>query len=475
MDFRKITFGKTDAKTESEEFPILQKEGYFDYGRVVDKVLNTTSFLFLGYKGSGKSSLSEHLKLSLDENYSVDQQLLKDFPYKSFAKIVAGNDEYEVKAKFAWRWLLLVKSLYNLIEDREATHIVPDELENAIAVLTQSGVFPITDISTLVKHSSTKQFKVKLKTIEFIHTQTSENAEISLSFATEYIKKLITGFKESHTHYIVIDGLDEILTSRGEQYISISALVNEAKDLNTYFRCNNVPIKIIVLCRTDIFERLPDPNKNKIKRDNSYTFSWYTEGQDKPNESPLIELINIRGRLIYPNSQDVISTFFPKFYKDTEIYKCLLDFTRHTPRDVIQLMNSIQNHCTLDNVSSQALTEGFREYSVDYFLPEIKDEMAGYVPSSAIDPIVNVLSSLRNREFEVKAFISSFYSFPELKDIDPFNVLRVLYDCSAIGHLYDGGGKTRVTFKYRNYNSAFNKTDRILLHKGLWKALNINY
>lgn len=31
------------------------------------------------------------------------------------------------------------------------------------------------------------------------------------------------------------------------------------------------------------------------------------------------------------------------------------------------------------------------------------------------------------------------------------------------------------TFKYRNRSSSFNRNNRIILHKGLWKALNVNY
>jgi hypothetical protein len=38
-----------------------------------------------------------------------------------------------------------------------------------------------------------------------------------------------------------------------------------------------------------------------------------------------------------------------------------------------------------------------------------------------------------------------------------------------------GGSTSRVSFKYRNRSSSFNPTDRIMLHKGLWKALNVNY
>lgn len=47
----------------------------------------------------------------------------------------------------------------------------------------------------------------------------------------------------------------------------------------------------------------------------------------------------------------------------------------------------------------------------------------------------------------------------------------------AIGHIYayKDNKKSRVTFKYRNRTSTFTPQDRIFLHKGLWKALNVNF
>lgn len=46
-----------------------------------------------------------------------------------------------------------------------------------------------------------------------------------------------------------------------------------------------------------------------------------------------------------------------------------------------------------------------------------------------------------------------------------------LVDIGKSGKYHQG----EFSFKYRNRNSAFNPADRILLHKGLWKALNVNF
>ena len=476
IDFRNINLGKADAQEEGAEYPDLLRKGYYDNDNIVSQVYETTRFLFLGYKGSGKSALSEHLKLSASEGVNVLQQSLKDFPYKAFAKIVSGDSEQEYKLKIAWRWLLLVHVLSNLIADQDAKPKCESEIRTLTDFMTQSGIFPLISISALVTKSSTRTFQGSLKTFSFAQTTKSENAQISFEWLIDYIKYVISGYKEMHNQVIVIDGLDDILPSREIQYLSIAALINEVKDLNLFFKRDELPFKIIVLCRTDIFERLPDANKNKIRRDCSYTFCWYKEGQDKQNDCGLIDILNLRGRLVYPKIGDVIKTFFPTQYNGTNIYEALLEMTRHTPRDFMQLMLSIQTVCTLPNVTTYNIQEGIKEYSTEYFLPEIKDEMAGYIPYKYIDSIVNILSSFREREFSYKQFIDSFNSL-KIESLSPDSVLNVLYDCSAIGHAYPygNGDQTRITFKYRNRNSSFNKSNRIILHKGLWKALNVNY
>lgn len=476
FDFRNIKLGKADAQEEGAEYPELLRSGYYDNNNIVDQVYDTTKFLFLGYKGSGKSALSEHLKLSTRDEAKIVQQSLKDFPYKIFAKIVSGDGEQEYKLKVAWRWLLLVQVLSNLISDKDAKTTNISEIEQLTDFLTQAGIFPLMSISALVTRTTSKKFQGSIKAFSYEQTTSQENAQISFEWVIDYIKNVISGYTEMHKHFIVIDGLDDILTSREIQYLSIAALINEVKDLNLFFKNQGLPFKIIVLCRTDIFERLPDANKNKIKRDCSYTFSWYKEGQDKQNDCGLIDILNLRGRLVYPEIGDVIKTLFPAYYNGIDIYEALLEMTRHTPRDFMQLMLSIQYYCSSPKVSEYNIQEGVKEYSTEYFLQEIKDEMAGYIPFKYIDSVVNTLSSFREREFSYQQFTETFNAL-SIESISPDTVLNVLYDCSAIGHVYPyGNGKqTRITFKYRNRHSSFNKNNRIILHKGLWKALNVNY
>lgn len=476
MDFRKIDFGRADAHTEGEDTPNLLKDGFVDVNQVVNKAVNTSTFLFLGYKGSGKSSLSEHLRLT-QQDAVVEQQRLKDFPFKLFEKI-SGESDRLIRYKTIWRWLLCTKILYDLIES-EPQIKSNTEINRAISVFTKLSIFPVINISSLVNKKLITTASASIEGLSLSRSEQKEDGCADIEMLTDYIKNLICIIKEERPQILVIDDLDDILAPNGNQFYNISALINEVNDLNIFFSRSKVPVKILILCRTDMFERLPDPNLNKIKQDKSFIFTWYREGIDNSKKSDLIKLINIRARLVFPQIDDVLKTFFPSIYDEKDIYSAMLDFTRHTPRDFVQLLKYIQQHCDAEKVTKEAITNGIKDYSTEYFKQEIENEMYGYLPTQAVRGVFNVMSSLRQQSFYYNQFLDACKDNIDLKNtkVNIDNVMRVLYDCSAIGHIYSykGEGITRVTFKYRNRSSAFTQNDKILLHKGLWKALNVNF
>lgn len=479
LDFRKIIFGKTDASAEREEYPKLLLDGYLDVDNVVHKASETTKFLFLGRKGSGKTALSEHLSLKSDDNFRVSIQTLNKFPYKNFSKIISGDYEAEVKARKSWRWLLLVKTLSILMDDADATTEMRSELEGVVSLLTQAGLFPVLDIGSMVSKSSTNNFKVNIQCFSAEHSTTRENAAVSLEMVIDYVEKLALSYRESTPHLLIIDGLDDILTTRDDQYIAIAALINEVKELNQLFNRQQIPFKVIVLCRTDIFERLPDPNKNKLRRDNAYDFNWYQEGTDNQQNCGLIKIANIRARMHYPEIDNVFDYFFPASFYNSDTRTALLAMTRHTPRDFMQLLVSIQNQCNGYKVTMAEIEKGFKDYSSNYFVPEIKDEMAGYISVAHQDPIFHLLASFHKREITFNEFEGKFRASRTLASckLSAQDVCNVLYDCSAIGQIYQYGKKSdevNVTFKFRNIYSSFNPDDKIFIHKGLWKVLDLH-
>jgi SpoVK/Ycf46/Vps4 family AAA+-type ATPase len=85
--FKSFRFGKTSAEKESVEWPDLLTRGYFDPHGLIEVARQRGPFLFLGYKGSGKSAIGEHLCLTAAEDPQsfVHYVSIGDFPYTPFS------------------------------------------------------------------------------------------------------------------------------------------------------------------------------------------------------------------------------------------------------------------------------------------------------------------------------------------------------------------------------------------------------
>lgn len=475
MNFKEIEFGKADALDEGVELPNLLIEGYLDPQNMVRSALETSSFLFLGNKGSGKSALSQHLQLTKSSYHLfVKNILLEDFPYKSFNKIISGNADSEVKFPIAWDWLLLIYAIQSLSDDHKAVTILQNEFSQTLDSLRKIGILPAENIRDIVSKSAKNSFKINLlQMFEFAFEGSNEHNSSELQFLhlIDFLKKVVKEFESECQHLLIIDGLDEILSTREIQYQSLAALISEVKKLNVFFRQNDVPLKILLLCRTDLFERLPHPNKNKIRQDGAILINWFEDTSDSKN-SNIIKLANLRGRLKYPELQSVFEEFFPNNLEGKEIHKFLLDHTRHTPRDFLQLLKHIQKITTAHKISIDRVLKGINSYSINYFLPEIKDELVGYIDFKLVDDLFRIISSLGKRDFylrEIQELVDKKSSTINAED-----VFNTLFECSAIGHIYrNDGDKNYFVFKFRNPNSSFNPSDRIILHRGIWKSLNL--
>ena len=244
--------------------------------------------------------------------------------------------------------------------------------------------------------------------------------------------------------------------------------------LNTGFRRNGVPFKIVILCRTDLFERIPGSNKNKIRQDCSVELDWYQDPSE-PGTSSLIQIATLRAGRSLSGNIDIFNKFFPTRIDEVDTKKSLLDMTRHTPRDFLRLLSHIQEFARGDKLSATEVKSGMREYSNKYFLPEIRDELNGYADPDEISRIVSALGRLRKRDFRLTELIeSSRTSAKPLSSERILDIVEALFQCSALGNLHHRpSGTTFYTFKYRNRHSPFNESENVILHRGLWKALNL--
>lgn len=471
-DYRLIDFGYASAEQEGARAPGLLLRGYFDLNHVCEQALKGSEFLILGYKGSGKTAIAERLKL-LYENDSqvfINDINLEDFPYASFSQLIPGNVAPEAKYPTAWSWLLLIHLIASLAKDASLKPRDPEELVATLEALRDMGLLPASGLSHIVRTTTKKTFKLTIPKV-FERTVETTDTLVDIPHFVDNLKRLVTRLHTENKHLLILDGLDEIVTNEAAQWDSLGALIFEVNRLNALFNKNNIPAKIMVLCRTDIFELLRGANKNKIRQDSAIELNWYA---DPPIKSLLVRIANLRAALAFDQETDLFTEFFPKKIFRRGSLRIFLDTTRHTPRDFLQLLKYIQSNCAETKPSIKAVRAGLRQYSVEYFLPEIIDELEGYASAAEVKEFFQIVGSLRSRDFSAKQLYDAVDSDSLLAKDMVDRILRALFECSAVGNIqHRSGGARFLTFRFRNRHATFNLKERILLHRGLWRALNL--
>lgn len=479
MNFNEIEFGKATGEQESLSHPILLERGFINKENALEQLRDSDKFLILGFKGSGKSILGEKIRLesttgNSKPNICASVNHLADFPFKSFAKIFSGEAEPESKYPTTWQYLLLTTLLEAFVNDPNGRDTENLEFRENIEKLNSAGLLPVKDLKSLALRSSKTSFKLNLfKLLEYGQESSQNQREQDLLFleVVDYLKELIPQFRTISKHLLVLDGLDDILTLRDVQLKSLGALIFETQRLNIWMQKEKIPAKIIILCRTDLFEKLPIPNKNKSKQDYAINLDWYHDPRE-PENSMLVELANLRASLFLGNESNIFDTFFEKNTENKKTAHFLLDHTRHTPRDFTQLLNNIKKFHKGGKFSRDDIVSGIRSYSTNYFYPEIKDELVGHVDESIFESFAQAITQLKQREFKYSTLLDRIdLESTSRADID--TLLHTLFKCSAIGHKWGEGNNDRYEFAFRNPHSKFDKTKTIVLHKGLWKSLNL--
>lgn len=476
-DFKSVRFGYASAEKEGSHAPDLILRGFYDHNGTVAEARDGDRFLFLGYKGSGKSAIGQRLILDAesDETLHVVPLTLKDFPFAAFGRVGSGGDDPESKYPTTWAWLLLLRLLDSFNRDLKSPKT--PQFQKAIGALERAHYLPIGDFKGLVVKSSKASFKAAVPGIvEAMREESVTNLDVGFLQLVEHLRLVARNFRGSTRHIVVIDGLDDILIQKDIQWVSLGALMQEVSRINEDLAAYQVPAKIVLLCRTDMFERFPDANKNKMRRDSSVVLDWYHDVKE-PENSALVALADLRVQYSTGDDKNRLVDYLPAKISGESTIKSLLDFTRHTPRDFLQLLECVQDFAdpAPGVISRDAVEKGMRKYSIEYFLPEIRDELVGVGTATETEEMIALLSAMRAREFKYKDLLANAIELQvPLSQQKIREMVSALFERSALGTVHSNRvGYNSYTFKYRNRNSTLGFPDRLLLHRGIWKGLGL--
>jgi hypothetical protein len=487
--FGEFRFGWISAETERQRDPSLLDEGFYAHDDSVRDLLSGNRFLVLGYKGSGKTAIAEHIDLTAhkDPNLFVNLALLREFPFEDVPQVIVADSATNVRTSLSWSILCLIKLIESYSRDEGLHHQHPN-LADAVHALKRLGLLPRRRFTDLVLKSREINLAVALpRALETSLTQRYEQATLTLSQMRDHLLDIVCKVQGPVSHVLILDGLDEIFYDFESHYEIIASLLHEVNSLNAAFDRTGSCAHIIIMCRTDLFERLPSINMNRI-RDFATVLDWYDEPRD-PHKSNLFRFATHRARLSGYEGQNVIRDYLPKRLerassrsnagpKPVNTYRFLLDHTRHTPRDFQRVLHYIQMHSSgTEYPSRRAIFSGLRRYSTEYFLPELRGELSGYFSPPEVRRFLDLIGSLRKRTFSVTDLDRYRKSSRNQVSIDTEEALRVLFTCSAVGNVVrqsrpEGRDRLHYTFRYRNPHASLNLDEPIILHRGVWKAMN---
>lgn len=455
--------------------------GYLDAHDASTKLLQGHDFLVLGYKGSGKSAISQHLRLKSDDatDLFVKNVFLADFPYEEFSQIDKNSPDAHARYPTIWTWLILLFLVDSLSEDIGAQNRIKTDFNKMTQQLRKMGMIPSQRAPILLRKTKSKKFSVGVKGFAAAEVGESDGArEFTLAPVVDRMTEIVCDFESDSDHVVIIDGLDDVLLGEPVQTAALSALVLAVSRLNRRFAQEGACCKVLLLCRTDLFESLPLPNSNKIRQDAAVSLDWY-QNIAHPERTELIRLSNMKSRVFLEEELldvDIFTEYFPRKLHGRSLLKALLDNTRHTPRDWLSLLRYLQDFSVDgERLSDKQLKDGIRKYSIEYFLPEIRNELCGFIDQPSVSLGMDLLTSFGRGQFDVDDLRSYCAEDARFNDFGLERFLERLFECSGLGNTREteGWSKPYFTFKYRNRSASLNLRERVRVHHGLWKGLGL--
>jgi hypothetical protein len=281
MGLAGIDFGSIDPEIESDE---LKLKGFHDPdGRVARALDDPAAQFLLGPKGAGKSALAQHLvQVAVDtSDLVVAVANVADVHFASLRRI--ANTEGDDDEEMTWTWVLLVLMYASLAGDRHARPLSPRRVKDLDRALLTAGLITpgadhLPSMSRLVVSSvniSSSPIAAALGLTAGIDLSRPDTRR-TISAMASCVSEIVCGYASATRRVIVIDGLDDLLrrSDLDAALRAAGALLTAVVHLNAELSDARSPLKVLVLLRSDVYERIDLPNRNKLSP-RMVPLQWY--------------------------------------------------------------------------------------------------------------------------------------------------------------------------------------------------------
>lgn len=474
--FNDVFLGFSDSDTEAERNPKMFNDSFFDPDKNIDELLYGYKFVVGGRKGDGKTAYSARIHLLEAElDICTAQKPLSNFNNNTFEKLstyqnMGGNPYISF-----WKCILMIETV-KLINEK---HTVSVENFNALVdSLREVGLLETESISRTIIKLVESNTSFNLKNV-FTKGQKQEKVQ-ELQGAEEIYLAIRNSLKNLYfgktKHYLLIDGLDDILSVERFEPKVITGLLRASEEINKYFTRTFV-LKVIVFARTDVLSICRDTNFSKILRDSMIELNWKIEDSSDAESSRLIQLVKRRFENVWGKEVDFLKIWddiFEQIDSSKSSLEYVLENIIYRPRDILQLMIEVQKvYLDGKKISESMLQSILYNFSNDYFVPAMQDELTGFFPDAAVTTLPTVLSNMGQRLFSVQEFRTECSKHKEFDNVDSTELLKKMFSDGYIGQHRPKEKKEFTVFKYRNPREIFIEEHECIVHRGLMRSLTI--
>ncbi len=455
-----------------------ENRAYFYNVQEVNIIMEGKRSFVIGRKGSGKTAIAQHLCEIEQANVFSDKLSFKNFPFNILYSL-ENQREYTVPNQYIsiWKYLIYSYICKKMISNQGIDSDVRDKL------MKLYGDPSIKSLNRLIERWTSKGFGLEVLGVGFEYEREKQGCEATWIDAIEILQQVILDYCDESKYLIIFDELDEDYkdfhseTEANNYMCMLTSLFKAVQDIRGIFDSAGKHIFPVVFLRSDIYARLKDSDKNK----------WCESVIDLEWDSTQIKNMLAHRLCVSFNIPDTdFDTVWYRLFehsnvkmgnrqlREMAIFPYIERSTEMRPRDFIRYVKEcviLAKERSESPISTQTVKDADDNFS-EYLKGETVDELFAVIPE--ISEILGMLSTIRKQSFRFDTFEREYNALVErgvISKRDVKNILLTLFDAGVIGN--QPAMRGQAIFRFSKKSPRFNFNETMIVHRGLYKALQI--
>lgn len=475
---RKIALDTLENISKEWDIEAKQEDSKFFYSfDIINKIKRGDTRYVIGRKGMGKTAISEYLANNHSNMEFTCRLSFKNFPFNYLYSLEDLNYRKPNQYISIWKYVIY-NSICKMMANNEG---IDNSITQKLQELYLSTSPTEKTLSKIIKKWTTTGFGFQILGSGI--TVNGERLEFSSDSnwceKTNILEKIICEYGGNYKYYILIDELDEDYTTfssekEKQQYFQlITSLIKAIQLIKTELSEIEGSFIPVVFLRNDIYSQIKDADKNKW-REHISELSWNSQELKKMLCKRLC--ISSNNRLSENTVWNILFSSDPVYMGNRQknsmpIFDYITRSTHLRPRDYIFYIKKCAEKAIEKGdtyIKGQTVKEVDRVFS-EYLKSEIIDEIFVEIPNYS--DVFSILSQIRKQTFSPDLFISNYSKLPNQNEETAKELLIKLFNFGIIGN--QPSMKGQQIFKYQYPDALFNYTESLIIHRGLYKALQI--